>query len=109
MSDEATSTCALCGKPLRQQGWGPHMVRTHGLREAVLLRRLERATFLARPSVMLGVVPTLDGDHWCALYGPNLMEGVAGFGPTPDAAMAAFDAEWSSARAAKGTSAEEVA
>ena len=32
-----------------------------------------------------------DGDQWCALLGDNLQEGVAGFGETPDKAMAAFD------------------
>ncbi len=54
----------------------------------------ERACFLARPSVMLGLIPALDGDQWCALYGPNLQEGVAGFGDSPDEAMAAFDKAW---------------
>lgn len=24
----------------------------------------------------------VDGDMWCALIGPNLQEGIAGFGPT---------------------------
>ena len=28
-----------------------------------------------------------DGDQWCALYGENLQEGVAGFGRTPAEAM----------------------
>jgi hypothetical protein len=54
----------------------------------------ERAIFLARPSVMLGVVPKKDGGQWCALLGPNLMEGVAGFGDSPDEAMTAFDIAW---------------
>lgn len=35
-----------------------------------------------------------DGDRWCALYGDNLQEGVAGFGDTPWAAMQAFDKAW---------------
>lgn len=43
---------------------------------------------LMRPSV------TRDGDQWCALYGPDLQEGVCGFGPTPAAACDAFDREW---------------
>lgn len=57
-------------------------------------REYWRADFLARPSIMLGIVPKKDGDQWCALYGADLMEGVAGVGETPDQAMAAFDAEW---------------
>ena len=40
--------------------------------------------------------PTLkpDGDKWCALFGANLMVGVAGFGDTPAEAMAEFDKAW---------------
>ena len=44
-----------------------------------------------RPSVYLRPSLGLDGNQWCALYGPNLMEGVAGFGDTPDDALRAFD------------------
>jgi hypothetical protein len=33
----------------------------------------------------------IDGTNWCALYGENLMEGIAGFGPTPSAALADFE------------------
>lgn len=32
----------------------------------------------------------LDGDQWCVLYGKDLQEGIAGFGPTPDEAILAF-------------------
>lgn len=36
-----------------------------------------------------------DGDAWCALYSQeDLQIGVAGFGPTPQAACEAFDREW---------------
>ena len=40
--------------------------------------------------------PTLkpDGDMWCALYGEDLMSGVAGFGRTPQQAMREFDKAW---------------
>ena len=40
--------------------------------------------------------PTLsiDGNQWCALYGDNLQDGVAGFGDSPDAAMREFDKAW---------------
>lgn len=54
----------------------------------------ERAIFMSRPSVMLGVVPKQDGNQWCAMLGDDLMENVAGFGDTPDKAMMAFDAAW---------------
>jgi len=48
-----------------------------------------------RPSVLFRPTIGKDGNKWCALYGENLMEGVAGFGDTPDQAMRAFDAAWS--------------
>lgn len=35
-----------------------------------------------------------DGDMWCALYGDNLQEGVAGFGKSPYEAVASFNAAW---------------
>lgn len=35
-----------------------------------------------------------DGNQWCALYGDNLQEGVAGFGGTPEKAQIAFDLAW---------------
>jgi hypothetical protein len=47
-----------------------------------------------RPSVLMRPRIFIDGNQWCALYGENLQDGVAGFGDSPDAAMCAFDAEW---------------
>ncbi|MBG6172701.1 hypothetical protein IWQ55_000272 [Labrenzia sp. EL_208] len=44
-----------------------------------------------RPSTLLKPQLTVDGNEWCALYGGNLQEGVAGFGVTPAAAMDDFD------------------
>lgn len=38
----------------------------------------------------------VDGDEWCALYGDDLQNGVAGFGASPREAMAAFDEAWCS-------------
>lgn len=50
---------------------------------------------LTRPSVLFRPRISVDGNQWCALYGENLQDGVAGFGDTPAAAMAAFDRAWS--------------
>lgn len=47
-----------------------------------------------RPSVLFRPALSADGNQWCALYGENLQEGVAGFGDTPAAAMYAFDDAW---------------
>lgn len=47
-----------------------------------------------RPFVLLKPKIFIDGDKWCALYGENLQDGVAGFGDTPDEASRAFDEAW---------------
>lgn len=46
------------------------------------------------PSLMFKPRLFIDGDQWCALYGDNLQDGVAGFGDTPDKAMRNFDLNW---------------
>ena len=48
----------------------------------------------ARPSVLFRPSIGRDGNMWCALYGEDLMDGVAGFGETPEKAMEAFDKAW---------------
>jgi len=48
----------------------------------------------ARPSAVFKPSIYPDGTMWCALLGENLMEGVAGFGDTPEAAAIAFDKNW---------------
>lgn len=47
------------------------------------------------PSVMYKPKLFLDGNQWCALYGEDLQNGLAGFGNTPELAMEAFDKAWS--------------
>lgn len=54
----------------------------------------ERAEENMRPFMLLKPQMFKDGDKWCALYGENLQDGVAGFGDTPDEASRAFDAAW---------------
>lgn len=49
---------------------------------------------LLRPSYLYKPRLLIDGDQWCALYGENLQDGVAGFGKTPAEAYAAFDKAW---------------
>ena len=51
-----------------------------------------------RPSVLYRPALGRDGDQWCALYGADLQQGVAGFGDTPSAAMYAFDKAWCTER-----------
>lgn len=54
----------------------------------------EAASEAMRPSVLYRPSMGLDGTLWCALYGDDLMNGVAGFGDTPAKAMSDFDAAW---------------
>ena len=54
----------------------------------------EAAGELMRPSVVFKPALSKDGNMWCALFGENLAEGVAGFGETPAKAMWAFDTAW---------------
>lgn len=54
----------------------------------------------ARPSVLFKPKVFIDGNSWCALYGENLHDGVAGFGCSPDEAMLDFDLNWSTKLAA---------
>lgn len=47
-----------------------------------------------RPSVQFRPRVFVDGGSWCALYGDNLQDGVAGFGDSPAKAMWDFDRAW---------------
>ncbi|WP_440110239.1 hypothetical protein [Acidovorax sp. BL-A-41-H1] len=55
-----------------------------------------------RPSAIFRPVLSIDGNQWCALYGDDLQNGVAGFGDNPDKAMRDFDAQWLKPLAAQG-------
>lgn len=48
----------------------------------------------AEPSAIYRPSLSIDGDKWCALYGDNLQDGVAGFGDSPAEAMNDFNREW---------------
>lgn len=48
----------------------------------------------ARPCVLFRPAISVDGNQWCALYGANLQDGVAGFGDSPELAMRDFDKNW---------------
>lgn len=49
---------------------------------------------LTEPSVMYRPKLSIDGNMWCALYGEDLQNGVAGFGKSPHAAMCDFNRAW---------------
>jgi hypothetical protein len=54
----------------------------------------ETAGVHQRPSAVFRPALTIDGNQWCALYGGNLQDGVAGFGASPVDAMWDFDKNW---------------
>lgn len=49
---------------------------------------------MTEPSVLYRPKLSIDGDQWCALYGENLQDGVAGFGKSPELAMLALNQAW---------------
>lgn len=54
----------------------------------------QAAAAYERPCVLWKPRLFIDGNQWCALFGENIQEGVAGFGDSPDEAMWAFDTAW---------------
>jgi hypothetical protein len=58
---------------------------------------------LRRPSSIYKPVLSMDGNQWCALYGADLQNGVAGFGDSPADAMMRFDVAWYTQLKPKGT------
>lgn len=54
----------------------------------------QAAAETTRPSVLYRPTLFMDGADWCALYGDDLQNGVAGFGKSPADAMTAFDNAW---------------
>lgn len=55
-------------------------------------------------ATVLGLVPFRDGNMWCVLYGPNIQEGMCGFGHTPDEAIIAFEMDMCEKKLIKPTS-----
>jgi len=63
-----------------------HIIQVAICEEAAITRAA-----LTAPHVLMKPRIFPDGDSWCALYGEDLMMGVAGFGASPEEACAAFD------------------
>lgn len=57
-------------------------------------RALEAHAEAMRPTLLYRPTVKRDGNQWCALLGENIMEGVCGFGDSPDLACRAFDDAW---------------
>ena len=50
--------------------------------------------YMTEPCVLYRPALSVDGNQWCALYGVNLQDGVAGFGDSPELAMQDFNRAW---------------
>ena len=59
-----------------------------------VLRYNEALYLMNRPSTLYKPTLSKDGNMWCALYGNNLQDGVAGFGESPEKAYFDFDKSW---------------
>lgn len=60
------------------------------------------------PHVLMRPRLLIDGGKWCALYGENIQDGVAGFGGSPEEACADFDASWCAPLRADGVTVSPV-
>ena len=65
------------------------------LQSQIAFAWVSAATISTLPHVVMRPRVYKDGDSWCALYGENLQDGVAGFGVSPQAACEDFDCTWS--------------
>lgn len=66
----------------------------HARLSEILANEMELVTAKRYWAVILGLEPKLDGDQWCVCYGPNIQEGVCGFGSSPMDAVIDFDRAW---------------
>ncbi len=67
--------------------------------------RMQTAHFhavISEPFTRLRPKIFIDGDMWCALYGENPQDGVAGFGKSPSEAEQAFNSAWGATLAQHG-------
>jgi len=71
---------------------------SYAAEQSVLNNQWNAAQCAQLPSVLYRPRLMADGTKWCALYGENLQEGVAGFGDTPAEAMHEFDKAWTTER-----------
>lgn len=81
---------------LLDEQWQQHIANTVSHYAELVKESVREATSeYTRPSAIFRPKLSLDGDKWCALYGDNLQDGVAGFGDSPADAMWDFDRNWS--------------
>jgi hypothetical protein len=85
---------------IRDAGFGHYAEMAGHAIQAAAAAYEEAAKDQMRPSAIYRPALSIDGNQWCALYGENLQDGVAGFGDSPALAMDDFDANWTKSLAA---------
>lgn len=72
------------------------MVMNQMCHDSLMVAEVQKqaASELMRPSYLYKPRLFIDGNQWCALFGENVQDGVAGFGNSPNEAMYDFDKEW---------------
>jgi hypothetical protein len=86
VADEITHSASVAAQAWAQAGYEAEMAALQHKRPFMTLR----------PRIFL------DGSQWCARYGENLQDGVAGFGETPAKAAESFDLAWLNEKAGIG-------
>lgn len=72
------------------------------------IEQMNTALALRAPHVLMRPAVFPDGSAWCALYGEDLQQGVAGFGDTPEAACFDFDKNWTNQKLPRNAGVGEV-
>jgi hypothetical protein len=83
--------CGVCSLPDVQIG-GSGWLKDDGTPLALV--EMYALGKIADPAATIQLVLQKDGNAWCVLYGPDLQVGIAGFGDTPNDAVADFNARW---------------
>jgi hypothetical protein len=87
--DRACPACTAEGETARG---GSGYIRDNG--KPASIAEVRAAGLYLTPSNRIKPRLFMDGNRWCALQGDDPSVGVAGFGDTPEEALAAFDLEW---------------
>jgi hypothetical protein len=84
--------CPVCSVPGETARGGSGYIRENG--KPASIAEVRAAGLYLTPSNRLKPKLFMDGNRWCALHGDDPVVGVAGFGDTPEQALASFDLEW---------------
>lgn len=70
------------------------LMAVNAISHAASIAQQQIVDYCTQPSVLYRPRLSIDGNQWCALYGEDLQNGVAGFGDSPRRAIWDFDKNW---------------